>query len=165
MLGAFKVWDQIPIPNAVALIFGPEIIESCLSCPYREDRLFCNLAPPAVQTYYSLPVLGDGPAFVQGSYLAGYAGVSLLALWGGARIDAMPSEASWRENRSLLAAVRYDYDFQNSERHSMLAAISNRERNMRKTTSWIAGITVIAAVLATIVFLSAPANADTAAAE
>ncbi len=47
----------------------------------------------------------------------------------------------------------------------MLAAISNRERNMRKTTSWIAGITVIAAVLATIVFLSAPANADTAAAE
>ena len=47
----------------------------------------------------------------------------------------------------------------------MLAAISNRERNMRKTTSWIAGITVIAVVLATIVFLSAPANADTAAAE
>ncbi len=36
---------------------------------------------------------------------------------------------------------------------------------MRKTTSWIAGITVIAVVLATIVFLSAPANADTAAAE
>jgi len=47
----------------------------------------------------------------------------------------------------------------------MLAAISNRERNMRKTTSWIAGITVIAVVLATIVFLSAPANADTAVAE
>lgn len=36
---------------------------------------------------------------------------------------------------------------------------------MRKTTSWIAGITVIAVVLTTIVFLSAPANADTAAAE
>lgn len=34
---------------------------------------------------------------------------------------------------------------------------------MRKTTSWIAGITVIAVVLTTIVFLSAPANADTAA--
>jgi cytochrome c6 len=36
---------------------------------------------------------------------------------------------------------------------------------MRKTTSWIAGITVIAVVLATLVFLSAPAKADGAAAE
>lgn len=36
---------------------------------------------------------------------------------------------------------------------------------MRKTTSWIAGIMLVALVLATIVFLSAPANADTAAAE
>lgn len=36
---------------------------------------------------------------------------------------------------------------------------------MRKTTSWIAGITVIAVVLTTIVFLAAPARADTAAAE
>lgn len=36
---------------------------------------------------------------------------------------------------------------------------------MRKTTSWIAGITVIAVVLTTIVFLDAPARADTAAAE
>jgi mono/diheme cytochrome c family protein len=45
------------------------------------------------------------------------------------------------------------------------ALISQEEGNMRKTTSWIAGITVIAVVLATIVFLSAPANADAAAAE
>ncbi len=29
--------------------YGLEIIESCLSCPHREDRLFCNLPPPAVQ--------------------------------------------------------------------------------------------------------------------
>lgn len=36
---------------------------------------------------------------------------------------------------------------------------------MRKTTSWIAGIMLVALILATIVFLSAPANADTAAAE
>ena len=35
---------------------------------------------------------------------------------------------------------------------------------MSKTTSWIAGITVIAVMLTTSVFLSAPANADTAAA-
>ena len=36
---------------------------------------------------------------------------------------------------------------------------------MRKTASWIAGIMLVALVLATIVFLSAPANADTVAAE
>src|ERR1051325_117718 len=36
---------------------------------------------------------------------------------------------------------------------------------MRKTISWIAGITLIAVVLAMIAFLSAPAKADTAAAE
>lgn len=36
---------------------------------------------------------------------------------------------------------------------------------MRKTNSWFEGITVAAAVLATTVFLCAPAKADTAAAE
>lgn len=29
--------------------YGLEIIESCLACPHREDRLFCNLPPTAVQ--------------------------------------------------------------------------------------------------------------------
>jgi CRP/FNR family transcriptional regulator, cyclic AMP receptor protein len=29
--------------------YGLEIIESCLSCPHREDRLFCDLPPLAVQ--------------------------------------------------------------------------------------------------------------------
>jgi len=29
--------------------YGFEIIENCLSCPHREDRLFCNLPPAAVQ--------------------------------------------------------------------------------------------------------------------
>lgn len=29
--------------------YGLEIIESCLACPNREDRLFCNLPPPAVK--------------------------------------------------------------------------------------------------------------------
>jgi hypothetical protein len=28
--------------------YGIEIIESCLSCPHREDRLFCNPPPLAV---------------------------------------------------------------------------------------------------------------------
>ena len=29
--------------------YGLEIIENCLACPQREDRLFCNLPTPAVQ--------------------------------------------------------------------------------------------------------------------
>jgi CRP/FNR family transcriptional regulator, cyclic AMP receptor protein len=29
--------------------YGIEIIESCLTCPHREDRVFCNLSPAAVQ--------------------------------------------------------------------------------------------------------------------
>jgi CRP/FNR family transcriptional regulator, cyclic AMP receptor protein len=29
--------------------YGLEIIENCISCPHREDRLFCNLSPQAVQ--------------------------------------------------------------------------------------------------------------------
>src|SRR5215469_16528944 len=29
--------------------YGLEINESCLSCPHREDRLFCNLSTPAAQ--------------------------------------------------------------------------------------------------------------------
>jgi cytochrome c6 len=36
---------------------------------------------------------------------------------------------------------------------------------MRKTTNWIAGMTIIALVLAVVAFLSVPAKADTAAAE
>ena len=34
--------------------YGLEIIESCFSCPHREDRLFCNLAPTAVQGLASI---------------------------------------------------------------------------------------------------------------
>ena len=42
---------------------------------------------------------------------------------------------------------------------------SQKERNMRKTTSCISGVTVAAVALAAIALLSAPAKADTAAAE
>jgi hypothetical protein len=30
--------------------YGLEIIENCLSCPHRQDRLFCNLSLPAVES-------------------------------------------------------------------------------------------------------------------
>ena len=35
--------------RAVRAPYGLEIIESCASCPHREDQLFCNLSPPAIQ--------------------------------------------------------------------------------------------------------------------
>src|ERR1700674_4927059 len=35
--------------NLMRAPYGVEIIESCMSCPHREDRLFCNLSPVAVQ--------------------------------------------------------------------------------------------------------------------
>ena len=36
-------------PASTRAPYGLEIIESCITCPHREDRLFCNLSPPAVQ--------------------------------------------------------------------------------------------------------------------
>jgi CRP/FNR family transcriptional regulator len=50
--------------------YGLEIIESCLSCPHREDRLFCNLPSAAVQalsTITSAAVYPKGATlFVEG---------------------------------------------------------------------------------------------------
>lgn len=34
--------------------YGFEIIENCLACPHREDRLFCNLSGPALDTLASI---------------------------------------------------------------------------------------------------------------
>jgi CRP/FNR family transcriptional regulator, cyclic AMP receptor protein len=34
--------------------YGLEIVESCLNCPYREERLFCNLPPAALQHLESI---------------------------------------------------------------------------------------------------------------
>jgi CRP/FNR family transcriptional regulator len=46
--------------------YGLEIIESCLSCPHREDRLFCNLTPPAVQ---KLAAITSSAAYPKGATL------------------------------------------------------------------------------------------------
>src|ERR1700692_3682308 len=46
--------------------YGLEIIESCLSCPHREDRLFCNLSPPAVQ---KLAAITSAAAYPKGATL------------------------------------------------------------------------------------------------
>jgi CRP/FNR family cyclic AMP-dependent transcriptional regulator len=46
--------------------YGLEIIESCLSCPHREDRLFCNLSPPAVER---LAAITSAAAYPKGATL------------------------------------------------------------------------------------------------
>jgi CRP/FNR family transcriptional regulator, cyclic AMP receptor protein len=38
------IWTGVPIHTP----YGLEIIENCVTCPHREDRLFCNLSPEAV---------------------------------------------------------------------------------------------------------------------
>jgi CRP/FNR family transcriptional regulator, cyclic AMP receptor protein len=55
--------------------YGLEIIESCLSCPHREDRLFCNLPTAAIQalaTITSAAVYPKGATlFVEGQFPRG----------------------------------------------------------------------------------------------
>ena len=36
--------------NPMRAPYGLEIIENCMSCPHHEDRLFCNLSPPALKS-------------------------------------------------------------------------------------------------------------------
>jgi CRP/FNR family transcriptional regulator, cyclic AMP receptor protein len=50
--------------------YGLEIIENCISCPYKQDRLFCNLSPEAVKRLDEITTSATYPKgatlFVQG---------------------------------------------------------------------------------------------------
>ena len=46
--------------------YGLEIVESCLSCPHREERLFCNLSPAAVDR---LATITSPASYPQGATL------------------------------------------------------------------------------------------------
>jgi CRP/FNR family transcriptional regulator, cyclic AMP receptor protein len=46
--------------------YGLEIIESCVSCPHLEDRLFCNLPPAALQ---KLATITSAAAYPKGATL------------------------------------------------------------------------------------------------
>lgn len=50
--------------------YGLEIIESCLNCPHREERLFCNLSQPALKRLESITAAASYPKgatlFVEG---------------------------------------------------------------------------------------------------
>src|SRR5271169_221241 len=55
--------------------YGLEIIESCLSCPHREDRLFCNLPPAGVERLATITSASTYPKgatlFVEGQSARG----------------------------------------------------------------------------------------------
>src|SRR5260370_8012497 len=55
--------------------YGLEIIESCLSCPHREDRLFCNLPSAAVEALSAITSAAGYPKgatlFVEGQAARG----------------------------------------------------------------------------------------------
>lgn len=55
--------------------YGLEIIENCLTCPHREDRLFCHLSPIAVQRLAAITSASSYPKgatlFVEGQSARG----------------------------------------------------------------------------------------------
>ena len=55
--------------------YGLEIIENCITCPQREDRLFCNLPPAAVQRLSAITSASSYPKgatlFVEGQAARG----------------------------------------------------------------------------------------------
>ena len=55
--------------------YGLEIIENCITCPHREDRLFCNLPPTAVQRLSTITSASSYPKgatlFVEGQAARG----------------------------------------------------------------------------------------------
>src|SRR5207247_10294283 len=55
--------------------YGLEVIESCLSCPHREDRLFCNLPPSTAQRLAAITSPSSYPKgatlFVEGQVARG----------------------------------------------------------------------------------------------
>ncbi len=56
----------LPSGESMRAPYGLEIIESCLSCPHREERLFCNLTPPAVR---KLAAITSAAAYPKGAIL------------------------------------------------------------------------------------------------
>src|SRR5271170_6366674 len=55
--------------------YGLEIIENCIACPHREDRIFCNLPPAAVQHLAKITAASSYPKgatlFVEGQTARG----------------------------------------------------------------------------------------------
>jgi CRP/FNR family transcriptional regulator, cyclic AMP receptor protein len=63
--------------------YGLQIIESCLACPHREERIFCNLPPIAVET---LAKITSSATYPKGAtlYVEGQAARGVFILCSGA---------------------------------------------------------------------------------
>ncbi len=71
MTGGFKIvprgkGGRIGTGLSMRTPYGLEIIENCVTCPHREDRLFCNLPPAAVQR---LSVITSASSYPKGATL------------------------------------------------------------------------------------------------
>src|SRR5260370_108556 len=74
--------------------YGLEIIESCLSCPHREDRLFCNLPSAAVE---ALSAITSAAVYPKGAtlFVEGQAARGVFVLCSG-RVKLSTSSADGR---------------------------------------------------------------------
>jgi CRP/FNR family transcriptional regulator, cyclic AMP receptor protein len=74
--------------------YGLEIIESCLACPHREDRLFCNLPSAAVQ---ALSAITSAAVYPKGAtlFLEGQPARGVFVLCSG-RVKLSTSSADGR---------------------------------------------------------------------
>src|ERR1700739_160803 len=72
----------IVTPTSLRAPYGLEIIESCITCPHREDRLFCNLSPAAVQR---LSTITHASSYPKGAilFLEGQTGRGVFILCSG----------------------------------------------------------------------------------
>jgi CRP/FNR family transcriptional regulator len=80
--------------------YGLEIIETCISCPHREDRLFCNLPPPAVQ---ELAAITSAAVYPKGAtlFVEGQSPRGVFILCSG-RVKLFTSSA---DGRSLILRI------------------------------------------------------------
>ena len=67
--------ERIQARSPARAPYGIEIIESCLTCPHREERVFCNLPPAAVQRLSTITFPSSYPKgatlFVEGQAARG----------------------------------------------------------------------------------------------
>jgi CRP/FNR family cyclic AMP-dependent transcriptional regulator len=63
---SYRQRDRIQAGLSMRAPYGLEIIENCVTCPHREDRLFCNLPPAAVQR---LSVITSASSYPKGATL------------------------------------------------------------------------------------------------
>jgi CRP/FNR family cyclic AMP-dependent transcriptional regulator len=74
--------ERIMAHTSMRAPYGLEIVESCITCPHREDRLFCNLPPAAVQR---LSTITHASSYPKGAtlFVEGQAGRGVFILCSG----------------------------------------------------------------------------------